>query len=134
MLRRKTLTGPDWQERTRKAAIICALCYFVYLAYMLLHPIPPVPYVPYVFSVIHFLAFVVLGGLVGLARRRWSSIVWFFLLALWGIGSELLQNFTGRFCEWQDMVQNVLGIAAGLFIAWLLRYYLLNARKSDAHD
>ncbi len=114
--------NPVTYERIRKVAAFCAWCYFIYLAYMLLHPIPHIPKpAEYVFDAIHFLAFAVLGFLVGAARRRFAFFSLLFLLSLWGVGSEFLQSYTGRYCEFQDMVQNVCGTATGLLFAWFFR-------------
>ena len=129
--------NPSKYRRIRLIATICAWCYFLYMAYMLLYPIPQIPKpARYVFDVIHFLAFVVLGVLVGVALRRLRLKPWFILLVVWGVGSEILQRYTGRFCEFQDMVQNVLGAGAGFYAAWLLRRFWFErpSKIEDAHD
>ena len=99
---------------------------------MLLHPVPPVPPpMRYAFSFVHFLAFMILGFLVGLSRNVWSSYRWFVLLLLWCVGSEILQRYTGRCCETVDMFQNATGSAFGLLCAaWTRRLVILPARDA----
>lgn len=109
-------------ESVRKPANVVAWLYFIFMAYMLLNPQPPIEFIPeYTFSWLHFLAFSALGVLVGLARRNAS---WLYLLALlwgWSVGSECLQPYTGRYFEFLDIVQNVVGSTSGLFVVWLVR-------------
>ena len=127
---------PVKYERIRKVATVCAWCYFFYMAYMLLSPAPVIPPPVRFFScVVHVLAFVVLGFLVGVSRRRWTWNSWFVLLMVWGVGSEFLQRYTGRCFEWQDIIQNVCGITAGLFAAWVLRRFWFDlSNKGSKHD
>jgi len=113
-------------EKFRKVFVWIARLYFVYMAYMLLHPRPPVPrplvYIP---NLLHLGAFGVLGGLVALARLRWSSLRWYPWLLVWGIAAESLQPYTGRYFDWIDMGQNVVGVTLGLWITdWLRAKYV----------
>ena len=113
-------------EPQRRAALIVGWLYFVFMAYMLLHPMPPTEFIPeFAFSWIHFLAFVALGAFVGLARRRLCVFAWLALLLAWGVGSEFLQRYTGRYFEVGDIIQNVCGVSIGLFSSWALRKYWL---------
>ncbi|MBQ9873384.1 MAG: hypothetical protein IJM30_02880 [Thermoguttaceae bacterium] len=118
---------PETYERARRWIAVVAWVYFVYMAYMLLHPKPPAPPpIRWIPSWIHFAAFALLGALAGLARGRLSNWRLFALLVLWGIGSEFLQRYTGRYCEVRDMIQNVLGISTGLSLAILTRRILIS--------
>ena len=109
-------------ESFRKVVVWIARLYFLYMAYMLLHPRPPVPrplvYIP---DILHIGAFGILGGLVALARNRWSSLRWYPLLLIWGVVAEATQPYTGRYFEWMDMAQNVVGVTLGLWITTRLR-------------
>lgn len=116
------------QEFLRRNLTLLGFLYFLFMAYMLLSPLPPTSYIPdYTFSIIHFLAFTLLGLFVGFSRRRWNVWSWAVLLVIWGVGSEFLQRYTGRFCEVGDMIQNAVGSNFGLWIATRLcgRFYAL---------
>ncbi len=118
--------------KIRKWILGVAWVYFFYTAYMLLSPRPYIlPPMYYVFNIIHFGAFVVLGGLVGLARVKWSSRFWWLLLVFWGCGSEYIQRYTGRCFQYGDMIQNVCGISFGLYAAFLLRFYFVKRVDSN---
>ena len=106
------------QEFLRRNLTLLGFLYFLFMAYMLLSPLPPTSYIlDYTFSIIHFLAFTLLGLFVGFSRRRWNVWGWAVLLVIWGVGSEFLQRYTGRFCEVGDMIQNAVGSNFGLWIA-----------------
>ncbi len=113
-------------ERLRTPAIVVAWLYFLFMAFMLLQPKPPTEFIPdESFSIIHFLAFLALGLLVGAAQTKWSRFVWLALMFAWGAGSEIIQPYVGRFYEFQDIVQNVIGAALGLGLACLAKRYLI---------
>ena len=70
---------------------------------------------------IHFLAFTVLGVLVYASHWPLRTAVFVGLLATYAIGVELLQAFTKRDVAAMDVLENVLGIAAGIGVCWLIR-------------
>ena len=107
-------------ERIRKPLLYLAWIYYAYMVYALLWPRPRVPK-ELKFSLTHFLAFAVLAGAVFLVRKNWRRSVWLVLLLLWSCGSEYIQRYTGRYFEWSDMAQNVLGTICGAFCAIRLR-------------
>ncbi len=121
-------------EQLRKLAIVVAWLYFFFMAYMLFQPQPPTEFIPdESFSIIHFLAFFALGTLVGAAKARWSWLIWFSLMFAWGAGSEILQPYFGRYYEFQDIVQDILGSAVGFGAASLAKRYLI-APPENARD
>ncbi len=115
--------------RIRKPLTLITRVYFLYMVYALLWPRPYVPH-EVKFSLTHFCAFGVLAGMVFLVRARWSRLVWFALLLLWGVSSEFLQRYTGRCFEWLDMAQNVAGTTTGIICAIGLRAALDRALKN----
>lgn len=111
-------------ERLRRFAIVVAWLYFLFMAFMLLQPKPPTEFIPdEAFSILHFLAFFALGVFVGMARANWSYWLWFALICVWSVGTEVVQPYVGRCYELQDVVQDVVGAAAGLGAARLVKRY-----------
>lgn len=115
------------RERIRKIVAVLAGAYFVWMAYMLLTPAPEIPPIGFAIDFLHLGAFGVLGLGVGLARRNWTPWRWRVLLLLWAVGSECLQEYTGRCFQLVDIFQNVVGILLGLEAGRLLRLW---TRKS----
>ena len=71
---------------------------------------------------IHFLAFAVLGVLVYASHWPLRTAVFAGLLATYAIGVEVLQVLTpDRDVAAMDVLENVLGIAAGIGVCWLIR-------------
>ena len=120
------MTPNRYYEHFRKFAVVVAWLYFLFTAFMLLDPAPPTDFIPpESFSILHFLAFFPLGALVGAARRRWSSARWFVVLAFWGISTELIQPYVGRSYETIDLVEDLVGAAAGLACVALMKRHFV---------
>lgn len=119
------------RERIRKIVAVLSGTYFIWMAYMLLTPSPEVPPIGIAIDFLHLGAFGVLGLGVGLARRNWTPRRWRALLLLWAVGSECLQIYTGRYFQFIDIFQNVLGILLGLEAGRLIR---LRTRKANVVD
>ena len=67
----------------------------------------------------HFALFVGLAFLVNASRWGIAPGWLLGLLAVYGVGTELLQAFVPpRTVEWLDVMENLLGITAGTAIAW----------------
>ena len=110
--------------------LLASLAYWLLLTTLLLVPNPAavfglhaVPIFPWGKFGIHLTAFTILAVLVHGTRwpRRlcWSLIVF---LAVYGIATESLQIFVPhRTARVMDGVENMLGIAAGSGIYWLLQ-------------
>lgn len=119
------------RERIRKFVAFLTGAYFIWMAYMLLTPSPEVPRVGFALDFLHLGAFGVLGLGVGLARRNWSTRRWRVALLLWAVGSECLQECTGRCFQLVDIFQNVVGVLLGLEAGRLLRLW---TRKKNADE
>ena len=119
-------------ERFRRFCVVAGWLYFCFMAYMLLHPRPPIPPIArFNFGYVHFCAFIVLGAIVGLARKKTSSYYWFGILFVWCAGSEFLQRYTGRNFELRDIIQNTLGVGVGLPIGAVLRTLLIKRLSGE---
>jgi glycopeptide antibiotics resistance protein len=113
----------------RLAILIASLCYWLFLTVLLLVPNPAalvglhaVPVFPWGKFGVHLIAFTILGFLANATRwpKRfcWPMIV--FLVG-YGITTEVLQLFVPhRTSRVMDGIENILGIAAGSALYWLL--------------
>lgn len=103
---------------------IAAAAYFIFTLYSLFSPNPferiPIP----CFSLIHAAAFFVLGLLFELARGRFPFIVLFLFLLAYGPLSEVIQPLTGRYFEWIDIVEDLLGVLLGVPAGHYLKVFL----------
>ena len=135
MERRKRLTPVPKEEigerndklrnRIRVLVAWATSVYFVWMAYMLLTPRPDVRKVTFGFDLLlmtlHLGAFGILALGVGFSRRQWSTGRWRVALLVWAVASEFLQILSGRYFEFRDIFQNVLGVLIGLETARLIR-------------
>ncbi len=107
-------------KRNRKIYFYCwrviAVGYLFFSCFMLLYPLPhkilPKDFIS--FSWLHFAAFAFLGFAFEMGRLRFSLLVMTVLLLLYGPITEWLQPFTGRYFEWIDIVEDTLGVLAGI--------------------
>ena len=113
----------------RIVVLLACLCYWLLLTVLLLVPTPAalvgldtVPIFPWGKFGIHLIAFTILGFLANATRwpKRlyWPLIVF---LVVYGITTEALQLLVQhRSARIIDGMENILGIAAGSGIYWLL--------------
>ena len=132
---------------------LACFCYWIFLTVLLLVPNPAalvglreVPIFPWGKFGIHLMFFAVLSFLVH--ATRWPKRPWWPLIALlvvYGITTETLQLFVPhRTARVMDAIENILGIALGVGIYWLVRQLCLksnlaagsvkNTHKTDATD
>ena len=113
----------------RLAILLACICYWLFLTVLLLVPNPAalvglhaVPIFPWGKFGIHLSCFTVLGFLAN--ATRWPKRLWWPLivfLMVYGITTETLQLFVPhRTARVMDAIENILGIAAGSAIYWLL--------------
>ena len=124
----------------RLAVRLACVCYWLLLTVLLLVPNPAalvglqaVPVFPWGKFGIHLSFFTVLGFLVNAARwpKRigWPMLVF---LVVYGITTESLQLFVPhRTARVMDAIENILGIAAGSAIYWLLLWFMQPFLKAD---
>jgi hypothetical protein len=128
---------------------LACLCYWLLLTVLLLVPNPAavvgleaVPIFPWGKFGIHLIAFTILGFLANAARwpKRlcWPLTVF---LVVYGVTTETLQLFVPhRSAQVIDGIENILGIAAGSGIYWLLlrlmRYpeHRLEQREEESRE
>ncbi|MGA2033650.1 MAG: VanZ family protein [Thermoguttaceae bacterium] len=114
----------------RIAAQLSCLCYWLLLTVLLLVPNPAalvgmraVPTFPWGKFGVHLIAFIILAVLVH--GTRWPKRLWwplFAFLVVYGITTESLQLFVPhRTARVMDGIENILGIALGSGIYWLLQ-------------
>lgn len=136
----------------RLAVRLACVCYWLLLTVLLLVPNPAalvglraVPILPWGKFGIHLGFFTVLGFLANATRwpKRigWPLIV---LLVVYGVTTESLQLFVPhRTARVMDAIENILGIAAGSAIYWLVlrsvqanlaAKFLKRAAEVDAAD
>ena len=76
----------------------------------------------------HLIAFTLLGCLVELSRRKRSVFFWVNVLFIYSFGTEILQGLLSPIChrvfDWQDLVQDVLGILFGTLIGYFWKLSL----------
>jgi VanZ family protein len=108
---------------------VACLGYWILLTVLLLVPNPAdlvglerVPIFPWGKFGIHLIAFTILSVLVHASRwpkRPWWPLIMF--LMLYGILTESMQNFVPhRSPQVIDAVENILGVAAGAGIYWIV--------------
>ncbi len=72
----------------------------------------------YIDPIAHLLCFTLLGFLASLIPWRWGRLTMLSLLATYGTLTEIIQHFIPtRTAEWSDLVQDLLGILAGMAAA-----------------
>lgn len=113
----------------RYAMPLACLCYWLFLSVLLLVPNPAglvglsaVPIFPWGKFGVHLIAFTILGFLANATRwpKRLSWPMIFFVMG-YAVMTEVLQLFVPhRTSRVMDGIENILGIAAGSVIFWLL--------------
>jgi len=121
--------------------IKCAcFCYWILLTVLLLVPNPAalvglreVPIFPWGKFGIHLMFFTILSVLVH--ATRWPKRPWLPLIALlvvYGITTETMQLFVPhRTARVMDAIENILGIAVGAYIYWLVIWLVQPHRKAN---
>ena len=109
--------------------------YFLFSVYALLSPSPTllVAEIP-TFSLLHAAAFAVLGFLAELARGKFSAAAAYILLLIYGPLTEIIQPMTGRCFQWIDILEDTVGIAAGIAAARLLKSCLARRKAKRGAD
>ena len=86
-----------------------------------LHPVVPGFGLRYA----HLITFALLGFLVELGRCKKSMLFWIVVLALYACSTEVLQGLLNSIChrefDWQDILQDVLGMLFGTIIGHYCR-------------
>ncbi|MAM71453.1 MAG: hypothetical protein CMP91_09955 [Gammaproteobacteria bacterium] len=95
-----------------------------------LTPLDQLPPFPGSDKLHHLIAFAALTFPVAFRQPRYWWLVIFAYLAYSG-GIELVQPYLNRYGEWADMLANSVGIASGILLAQLLRYYFPITLKSS---
>jgi len=119
---------------------LACFCYWIFLTVLLLVPNPAalvglrqVPIFPWGKFGIHLMFFTILSVLVH--ATRWPKRPWWPLIALlvvYGITTETLQLFVPhRSARVMDAIENILGIAAGAGIYWLVLWLVQPYQKAD---
>lgn len=107
-------SNPRLQSRFLTISRIAAVAYFIFTLYALFSPKPferiPISH----FSLIHAAAFFVLGLLFELARDRFPFMPVFIFLLAYGPLSEVIQPLTGRYFEWIDIAEDLVGVLLGV--------------------
>ena len=83
----------------------------------------------------HLIAFGILAFLATLARTR--TPVWLMAAALvfYAGATEVLKGFTAsRTPDWKDLLQNLIGIALGIAVAWPISRFWRNLNSKDHDD
>jgi len=109
------------------------IIYFCFLNYMLLAPQPWLwfDFIPgqiKTFSLLHMTIYGFLTFGVELLRQRHSCLFWYVFFVLWGILSEFLQPLTGRCFEIIDIIQNTIGVTAGVGLGYLAKLWYRRLR------
>jgi len=101
--------------------VVC-LVYCVFLTVLLLVPNPPIPPHLPVRRGGHFAALAVLALLVHSSRTPIRGRLMAGLLMAYAIATELLQSLVpNRTVELADLIENLLGLAVGTAIWWLVQ-------------
>jgi hypothetical protein len=98
----------------------------VVIVILSLWPLATLPEVPGSDKTHHFIAYATLMFPVVIGKRE--RLYGYFLLYLMFSGTiELLQPLVNRYCEWQDLLANGLGLLFGWIIAKLASKFLIIA-------
>jgi len=86
----------------------------------------------------HLITFTLLGFLVELGRCKRTMLFWLGILILYAFGTEFLQlllhPICHRFFDWEDIVQNVLGVFLGTFIGHFCRPLVKRLDKTESQS
>ena len=81
----------------------------------------------------HLIAFTLLGFLVELSRRKRTVFFWVGILALYAIGTEILQGLLNpifhRTFDFLDIMQDIFGILLGTGIGYCCRFLMYRFLK-----
>lgn len=118
---RKMINNDDPAHSNRTALRlwqIAAFAYFCFTLYALFSPNPRLEKIGIpTFSLIHTAAFIVLGGVVEIGRVKFPFCFALALLLLYGPLTEFLQPLTGRYFEWMDILEDLIGVVIGVGLA-----------------
>ena len=115
---------PRSKSRLLTVTRIAAAAYFIFTLYSLFSPNPFERLPIHHFSLIHAAAFFVLGLLFELARGRFPFVPVFLFLLAYGPLSEVIQPLTGRYFEWIDIIEDIVGILLGVPAGYYLKLLL----------
>jgi len=119
-------------SQRRKSSIIALLIYWPALFVLAHIPIPDVIYRAGVSDkALHVLAYLVLVFLLwfavaGEGKVRWNKPQpWLIILVVvwYGVIDELLQGYVGRNCDIVDFSANLVGVAAGLVLLSIVKFW-----------
>ncbi len=140
-----------WFRYRKRIALVVFLVYLVVLTCLLLTPRPQSHlnqdfknfirefFFTYIDPIVHLLCFTLLGFLASLVpwrRSRWTLLA---LLMAYGAGTEIVQYFIPeRTPEWGDLLQDALGLVAGMtaanfFLSWWRERYHPEALSDSRH-
>ena len=120
-------SNPRLKSRFLTICRVAAAAYFIFTLYSLFSPNPFERIPIHHFSLIHAAAFFVLGFLFELARGRFPFIPVFLFLLVYGPLSEAIQPLTGRYFEWIDIIEDLVGVLLGVPAGYYLKVLLSKA-------
>jgi hypothetical protein len=128
-------------SRQQKLIIISLVCYWPTLFVLTHIPIPNIiREADFSDKVLHFLAYLILTFLLWSAANPNRKVSWrphiflsktragfwwvLLVIALYGVGDELLQNFVaGRCCDFRDFILNMVGALTGLIVLSIFTFW-----------
>jgi VanZ family protein len=104
----------------KKYWIFSTLFILTLITILSLRPLETLPAVPGTDKTHHFIAYATLMLPTALRKPKYWLVIVLFFIACSGV-IELLQPYVNRYCDFNDLLANIAGLACGFIITEILK-------------